>query len=475
MTKGRGYLVPEPIDPGDTVCVRVYVPNDQLYMAAFLRAYEFFGQWVAWERDVTGKAAAAAAVWRQAIDKTLAELDCSGGDCGIMDIRQSSAVPCIIEKKAECSEEWEQAVDMRLCVPKMRISNGVLQQDTTGNGDWQNAGDPDDPYDPREDAPAPAPWPEPPAGETGQCLSAANVATYIDFCAYQFAASMVNGLTFFQTLSAAMVILTALMGLIPLTALTALITALYEQVVDSWEDVRDHNVIGKLTEILFCKYSADGSMTKAHFDDVIAEATSYRSGLPDADERAKWFIVIGLMELWGPVGMTISGKIWGITTYECNENVCEWDITWNATNGWGDWETLPSEPIGELVNGVWTCVDGVEDDNETGRECQLYLQLPEEQMITYFEFGYTLTKGTVENTGIACIQMQPPSPPFTGAFYEMVNGASTYGPWEDYTVSEFKIFLRTDHDTENPARWPFTGAGTIEWVRAKGLGTPPNQ
>jgi len=331
MTRGRGYIVPEPIDPEATLCLRVYVPADQLYIAAFMRAYQFFGQWVAWERDDTGKAARAAAVWREAIDRTMSEFDCSRGECGIMDIRQSGTVPCVIEKQVGCDGSWEQVVDMRLCVPRMRIHSGVLQQDTTGNGDWSDAGDPEVPYDPRTDSYAPPPWTEPPEGEQGDCLSAANVAAYVDFVAYHFAASMVNGLTFFQTLSAAMVILTALMGLIPLTALTALVTALYETVVDSWEDVRDFSVTSKLTELMVCRFNADGSMSESQFNDLIDDCNTYRNTLADSDERAKWFIAISAMQLWGPVGMTLSGKIWGITTYDCERNECGWEHEFDFT------------------------------------------------------------------------------------------------------------------------------------------------
>lgn len=355
MTKGLGYIIPDPIDPEETICIRVYVPAHPLYVAAFMRAYQYFGQWVAWERDPTNKASQAAAVWRDAIERTQSEFDCSHGECGIMDIRQQTGLPCVIQKKSGCNDDWVTAVDMRLCVPKMRISGGVIEQDTTGSGGWVSAQD--TPYDPRVDSYAPAPWTNPPEGEDGECLSAANVAAYVDYVSSMMAGGMVDALTFFQTISLAMTILTALMQIIPLTALTAVITALYDTVVDSWVDVRDYSIINKLTELMACKYEPDGSMTSAGFGELIDACWTWRNSLNDTDHRAKWSVAIGVMSLWGPVGMTLAGKIWGITTYECEFDECdqyEWAHTFDFTTSDCGFvpELVNGEDAGEYVAGV---------------------------------------------------------------------------------------------------------------------------
>jgi hypothetical protein len=317
------------------LCARVYIPNDILHIAAFWGAVQTLTTWLVWERG-GAKAKDAATVWKTAFDLSREAWETCEGECGIVDIRQSETVPCVIKKKIDC-ETWEEVVDMRLCVPKMRMVNGVLQQDTTGSGGWEDAGDPGDPYDPRTDAPSPAPWPYPPEGETGQCLSAANVAAYVNFAAQDFAAAMVQALTFFETLSAATAILTALMDLIPLTLLTAMITALYTQVIDDWEDVRDFDITSKLVELLLCKYNADGSMTESQWIALITDVNAWRDTLVDNDERAKWWIAIQLMTLWGNVGMTIAGQVWGITTYECDESPCWWSHEWDFTVSGGGW------------------------------------------------------------------------------------------------------------------------------------------
>jgi len=324
MTKlsDKAYILPDNIDPDNDKCIRVYVPDEPEYIAAFWGAYEYLTAWLAWERDTQKRGKQAAARWKESFLRAREEYLCSGGKCGIMDARQSSSVPCHLEKQTNCDGSWDVFADMRLCVPRMRIHGGVLQQDTTGTGNWVDAGDPETPYDPRFDNPIVPPWPDPPPGESGECLSAANVAAYVDFASYHFAASMVDGLTFFQTLSAVMTILAALMGIIPLSLLTAAITALYEQVVDNWTDVRDFSLITDLTEILFCRYEYDGSMTRDNWELVVEDITSKRESLSDDDQRAKWWIALQLVTLWGPVGMSLLGGIWGIDTYECTGDVC---------------------------------------------------------------------------------------------------------------------------------------------------------
>lgn len=344
--RGKGYPIPDNPEPEGYHCVRVYVPDDSLYIGAFWQSLLYLSSPRAWSNDADHTALVAAQVWKDALQKSQEVDSCGSGDCGIMDIRQNPSVPCVVQKQKDCSETWDDVVDMRLCVPKMRFVGGVLQQDTTGNGDWEDAGNPDEPYDPRTDAPAPAPWTEPPPGESGECLSAANVANYVNFVDSAFADAMVDGLTFFQTLGVATTILSALLDIIPLTVLTAGIVALYETVIDNWEDVRDFDITSKLTELMKCKYQSDGSMAQADFISLIEDCQAWRNTLTDADQRAKWQIAIMTMQLWGPVGMTISGQIWGITTYDCSgiecPNTMSWDFSTGNQHGWspylmGEW------------------------------------------------------------------------------------------------------------------------------------------
>jgi hypothetical protein len=112
---GKGYAIPSTIDPEAAVCIRVYVPADQYYIAAFWNSLDFFGKWVAWEKDDSHRAKDVAAMWRVWIDKTREEWDCSGGDCGMINVRQKPSEPCILQKQDTCGGAWVDFADLRLC------------------------------------------------------------------------------------------------------------------------------------------------------------------------------------------------------------------------------------------------------------------------------------------------------------------------------------------------------------------------
>ena len=78
------YILPENVQPSSLLCLRVYIPNDQLYLEAFSGAFNDFGRWTQWERDGTNRASLAATTWKDAIDFTFATawLNCDGEmDC----------------------------------------------------------------------------------------------------------------------------------------------------------------------------------------------------------------------------------------------------------------------------------------------------------------------------------------------------------------------------------------------------------
>lgn len=79
MDDGKGYLVPDPPEVEGLVCIKVYVPDDLIYIAAFWGAYEYFTTWLAWARDVNKLGKVAAAVWRSAFDISRAEYELGGG------------------------------------------------------------------------------------------------------------------------------------------------------------------------------------------------------------------------------------------------------------------------------------------------------------------------------------------------------------------------------------------------------------
>lgn len=117
MINEKGYSFPDPIDPGEVACFKVYVPKDTLYLAAFWRAYQFFGEWLAWRRDDAHTGKDVAALWRPLIELARSEYEASGGVCSDMayQLRQNPANPCQLQQSLDGGVTWSLAFDYSLC------------------------------------------------------------------------------------------------------------------------------------------------------------------------------------------------------------------------------------------------------------------------------------------------------------------------------------------------------------------------
>lgn len=79
-----GYPLPDPLDNGATICVRVDVPNVPEHRRAFISAVKSLTEWFAWARDDQKRGKDAATVWRPVLESVISQLsgnsDCT--DCG---------------------------------------------------------------------------------------------------------------------------------------------------------------------------------------------------------------------------------------------------------------------------------------------------------------------------------------------------------------------------------------------------------
>lgn len=66
--KNGGYMLPDVIDPPNSVCVKVMVPDNPYHMAAFIGALDSLGRWYNWQRDPDKKGKEVAAVWRPIVE-----------------------------------------------------------------------------------------------------------------------------------------------------------------------------------------------------------------------------------------------------------------------------------------------------------------------------------------------------------------------------------------------------------------------
>lgn len=362
MNKDLGYKIPSVVDPGDAICVRVYVPNDTLYIGAFWSAYQYFTSWVAWARDPEHRAKDAAATWKFWFDMSRAEYDLGEG-CGMNDVRQKTGSPCVLEKYV--GGQWVDFADLRLCVPKMRFMNGVLQQDTTGEGNWVDAaGAGDPPYNEKTDGPYTPPWSSPPAGQSGDCLSANNVARWLMYIVFTFAMSFAGGAILGAVISSVITYLAAVMTMGVASGVSILLTGAYSYQATEWEDIADYCVTAtlKLMELMFCKFSDDGSISAGAFDELISDCEAWQATLVGNDAAVRcWSMIIGLLRLLGPVGLSRAGNIYGITEADCGDYNC--GDAWEETNtfvgsnecGWSAVydDRWPSELAGVIMADGW--------------------------------------------------------------------------------------------------------------------------
>lgn len=97
--KKAGWILPEPIDPGDRICVQFEIPNDPLYRAATRGAVEELAKWWNWERSYDigdTRASQAAQLFLDALSETYQEdcvncidvVDCVDDDPGYIALTQ---------------------------------------------------------------------------------------------------------------------------------------------------------------------------------------------------------------------------------------------------------------------------------------------------------------------------------------------------------------------------------------------------
>lgn len=359
-----GYRLPATIEPGEDVCIRVYVPKDSLYLAAFWSQYERLGMWLAWERGST-RAKDAASAWKVRIAKAREINDCAEGDCGIMDVRTKPNYPCVLQKWDDCTASWVDFADTRLCVPMMRI-NGLGELEQWNGTEWVSA-KPDEgaggTYEPGHDLSNQiAHYDPPPVGQDGKCLAAANAVTYLQ-AAIDASMTELKELPYLVRLLDS-ILTTWYWRVYNFAAFTAsMVTGLIWSL--SWEDAHklmsdksltneDDIIAVDITEDVLClfyaAYESDGTMGENTHTALLGQIQN----LIDAETpntpkcmKLEWLM---LLSFPGPTWMANISNNAGIDEYDCF--VCSgWEQVWNATNGWGDWYIVPGE-LGEIEGGT---------------------------------------------------------------------------------------------------------------------------
>lgn len=360
MPDGKGYKLPETIDPEALQCFKVYVPDDTLYLAAFWSAYRFFGTWLAWERDDAHSGAAAAAVWRNAFELARAAYE-AGEGCEMFDVRSKPDEPCILQKTID-GETWVDFADLRDCPPNVMLgSDGktlVYWCPTCGpdgGPGWTPLPNPDTGYDPANDDPQTpvTDWVAP--GNDPTCVFGANVSEAFRSVMERVGYGLLIG-AITTTIWTDVIVNLFTAKVLPKKArsILDLLTSASQYTSDDFNNDLETFDWQELTNILCCFFGDDGTVTDADFADGQAAMAS-KSG-------PVWDLIKGLVAIVGTNGMNNAATYAGIIEADCDCD-CDPDLSecWDfriddhdfvAVAGKGVWVPLPGSGwTGQLQPG----------------------------------------------------------------------------------------------------------------------------
>lgn len=344
-----GYRLPATIEPGDDVCIRVYVPKDSLYLAAFWAQYERLGMWLAWERGGT-RAKEAAAAWKVRIAKARQINDCAEGDCGIMDVRTKPNYPCVLQKWDDCESDWVDFADMRLCAPKMRV-NGVGAIEQWDGTQWVSVAPGESEggqYDPGHDLNNQiAHYDPPPSGQDAKCLAAINAATYLqaaidasmtELKELPYLVRLVDSILstwYWRVYGFANLVTDWIVPELWEMTWAQAHTMMQDKSLTNEDDIIAVDIIEDVICSLYDAYNDDGTMSEANFDGLMGNLQEIIDNeTPNTPKSIKleWFMLLS----WpGPTWMANISNNAGIDEYECS--CCQqlvYDFTLGDQLGW---------------------------------------------------------------------------------------------------------------------------------------------
>jgi len=338
-TDSRGYLLPENAQPPDTVCLKVYIPNDPLYLREFWDAYSYFTQWSAWKRDPLKRGKDAARVWLKAYDQAREEYILRGGcPVAITNLRQNPLDPC----KLEFSEDgvtWTEFANLKDCggggcgdSGVLRVTNGVVQRYDPCDESWRDAGpvtpttghggDGVGSYEPGPDV---------------SCLAATNISHVLTTGISATIAVLIAEANLAQLANAlAAAFATITPGFEWYDAVAVTFAEILLSYSGSWSDVNDYDIEDDVTLIMQPYIDDDGSITAENWHNInqelIAKGESYTLF---STENVKWALYNLATYVLGPQGLVKAEKLGGLTEGSCGAG--SWTHTFDfmvSRQGW---------------------------------------------------------------------------------------------------------------------------------------------
>lgn len=438
---GKGYLTPDPPDPYDLICIKVFVPNHRLYIAAFWGAYQFMTNWNAWARDPLKKGKRAALIWKDAFDKARAHWNIFKGDCGDMinNIRTKPLHPCVLQILDD-DGIWQDVFDASCCgdggghsCEQLRIAGGQIQRYNTETEEWENAG----PETPAGEIPTADPPYTP--SSNGACLAATNFGALIEGRKNILATNVGTLMTFGEAFLSAYDIVISLTGMgWVLSAIGTLWQTVYSEMSDNYAAVGAYDITALATCLSITHYAPDGSMTQHEVDELLIEIQALQNTFDNpSPERTAWGYVYSWVKAAGAEGMQTAANFMGITVGACDD--CIWTQTFDfrvSAHGFhrGDFEADP------LLDGkgIYQPGQGWRTELVGGRPfCHPRLEIEMAKIIKY-SIQYTGVVGP--DDGAAGLFIQTFGLEITGHWESGTNTVvAVYEPYNELPQVEFRL------------------------------------
>jgi len=123
------YTLPDVVDPSDSVCYMVPVPNDKFHIAAFKGQVKALASAYAWGDDTAHTALDVAAVWRIIFDNL--------EPCEMVSIRLKPTDFCMVQLSTDGGTTWSDVADLSSCAHAAAVSE---IQDALDRGDLSGGG-----------------------------------------------------------------------------------------------------------------------------------------------------------------------------------------------------------------------------------------------------------------------------------------------------------------------------------------------
>jgi hypothetical protein len=372
MTKpdGKGYEFPDPVDPGELYCFRVYVPKNPLYLGAFWNAYYYFTLWVAWARDPFHKGKDVANVWRRAVDRARAEFDKQKGDCemAITGIRQNPLDKCKIQTQ-EDGGAWVDTIDMSCCggsgggcTTPLRVGpQGQIQEYNSDTRQWTDTA-PGENQTTTGSTP-----PEFATDPNARCIASVNYSEYVKLFLEKMLTVAQTAVSVGELSLEAVQMLSLLFG-IP-GEIIALLGTLFTGIYAGAGSVNEARLAAQDNADILCYFfrrmHADGTMPGAEIGLLVSDLQA--AGAAEPDENIKWWFIhaADLVSIWGQTGVANGVKQPGDPLLNCDscETVVHLDF---GSKVWGfvkDGPDFYGNREGKQTMGVGLETTGPSPDN----------------------------------------------------------------------------------------------------------------